>query len=323
MKRLAGILVIALLAGGAAYWWLQVKSNDGPAPFLGYVEADTLLVAPKATGRLVTLAVEEGATIAAGAPLFALDDADEAAAIDEAAARLDRARAQLADLRAARQRPPEIEALEARRQEARAALDLSRSELARQQRLNDQGVASEAQLDRARAAFRRDSSTLIEIERQIDAAQLPGREAEIEAAQAEVAAGTAALERARIAQAERHVAAPQGGRILDVYYRVGEVVPIGQPVVELLPPENVKLRFYVPERAIAGLTHGQRVAITCDSCPADLSGAITYIASQSEYTPPVIFSRQERAKLVFLVEARPTVAAPSLRPGLPVEVRPQ
>lgn len=322
MKRLVAILVVALLVGAATYWFLRLDSANGPPAFLGYVEAEPLLVAPKATGRLVTLAVEEGAVIDAGDLVFALDDGDEAAAIDEAAARLERARAQLADLRAARQRPAQIEALEARRQEAQAALDLSRAELARQQRLNEQGVASQAQLDRARAAFRRDRSALVEIERQIEAAQLPGREAEIAAAEAEIAAGAAVLERARIALTERRVAAPRGGRVLDIYYRVGEVVPAGQPVAEILPPENIKVRFYVPETAVAALSHGQRVAIACDGCPGDLGGTITYIASESEFTPPVIFSRQERAKLVFLVEARTAEPAPALRPGLPVEVRP-
>jgi HlyD family secretion protein len=111
--------------------------------------------------------------------------------------------------------------------------------------------------------------------------------------------------------------------VLDTLYRVGEVVPAGQPVIEMLPPENVKLRFHVPETAVARLAFDQTVAIACDGCPAGLTATISYIASEAEFTPPVIFSRQERAKLVFVVEALPTAPAPALRPGLPVEVRPR
>ena len=98
-------------------------------------------------------------------------------------------------------------------------------------------------------------------------------------------------------------------------------MPAGQAVVEILPPENVLVRFYVPETAVAGLQQGQSVGIACDGCAGDLSGRITFIASDAEFTPPVIFSRQERSKLVFLVKARPTSGLSMLKPGLPVEVR--
>lgn len=322
MRRLAGLVVVAVLTGAAGFWLWQAGAPDGPRPYLGYVEAETMLVAPKRTGRLVELTAVEGAVVAAGAPLFALDAEEETAAVKEAAARLDGARAQLADLRAARQRPAQIDVLEAARRQAEAALDLSRAELERQQRLYQKGVISEARLDQARTTFRRDRSALAEAARTIEAAQLPGREAEIDAAAAEVEASTAALTRARIVLADCSVAAPRGGRVLDILYRVGEVVPAGQPVVEVLPPENILVRFYVPEPAIAGLVYGQRIAIACDGCPAGLTGEISFIASEAEFTPPVIFSRQERAKLVFLVEARPAASTPALKPGLPVEVRP-
>jgi HlyD family secretion protein len=323
MKPIPVLLAVAAVAAGAVAAWRFLPGDRGPAPFLGYVEADTMLIAPKQTGRLVSVMPEEGDEVAAGAALFALDADDERAAIAEASARLEQARAQLEDLRAARQRPAEIEALQAQRESARATVDFSRSELERYDRLFKRGVSSEARLDQARTAFRRDSSTLSEIERQIEAARLPAREHAIAAAESAVAAGNAALQRAQISLAERSVAAPRAGRVLDVIYRPGEIVPSGQPVLEILPPENVKVRFYVPETAVSGIRQGTTVAIACDACPPGLDGTVSYVASRSEFTPPVIFSRQERAKLVFLVEAKPTGAAPptALRPGLPVEVR--
>lgn len=322
MSRMIGILIVMVAAGAAAYWVLQPDRAQGPQPFLGYVEAETLLMAPKQSGRLVELTVSEGAVAAADAPLFALDADSQNAAVEEAAARLGQARARLADLRAARLRPAEIEMLKARRRAAEAALEQSRTELKRQQRLFPQGVSTEAQLDQARTSFQRDRNAVAEVEWEIEAARLSAREAEINAAEAEVEAGAAALKRVRVALAERKVSASHGGRVLDILYQVGEVVPAGQPVVEVLPPESIRVNFYVPEPAVAGLTYGQRVAISCDGCPGDLTGEISFIASETEFTPPVIFSRRERAKLVFLVKARPTAAAPSLKPGLPVEVRP-
>lgn len=322
MKRIVGIVAVGALV--AALVWLALPGRStGSAAFLGYVEGESLLIAPKRPGRLVELSVAEGDRVDADQPLFALDADDERAAVAEATARLEQARARLADTREARRRPAEIEVLEARRRKAEAALDLSRTELERLRKLRARDAATQAELDRAQAAFKRDQSALAEVARNIEAARLPGRDAQINAAEAEVEAGRAVLERARIALAERKVSAPQHGRVLDVLYRPGETVAAGQPVVELLPPENLLARFYVPEAGIAGLAQGQRVTIGCDGCPPDLAGRITYIAGEAEFTPPVIFSRQERAKLVFLVEARPTSAAPSLKPGLPVEVRPQ
>lgn len=322
MRRIV-VLAAALAFVAAAVWLLWPDQADGPPPFLGYVEAETMLVAPKQTGRLVELAVTEGATVETGAPLFALDAETETAAVQEAQARLGRAKAQLADLRAAQQRPAQIDVLEASRRQAEAALELSRAELERQKRLFDRGVVAESRLDQATSTYKRDLNALAETERAIEAARLPGREAQVEAAEAEVEVAAAALEQARIALADRRVEARRGGRVLDVLYRVGEVVPAGQPVVEILPPTAVKVRFYVPEPAISRLSYGQPVEILCDGCPPGLAAAVTYIAPEAEFTPPVIFSRQERAKLVFLVEARPASPSEALRPGLPVEVRPQ
>ena len=106
------------------------------------------------------------------------------------------------------------------------------------------------------------------------------------------------------------------------FFRPGELVPAGQPVVSLLPPENIKARFFVPEAQIATLTVGQVVQLLCDGCGTPLAARISRIATQPEYTPPVIYSRGSREKLVFRVEAVPSPEqATMLRPGLPVDVR--
>src|SRR3546814_5176492 len=111
------------------------------------------------------------------------------------------------------------------------------------------------------------------------------------------------------------VTGPTDALVRQVLFRPGEMVPAGRAVVELLPPERLRLRFFVPEPERAKLHVGDAVAARCDGCPPDLRGRIVFIAPEVEFTPPVIFSLEERAKLVFLVEARPEGAGEGLAPG--------
>jgi HlyD family secretion protein len=112
--------------------------------------------------------------------------------------------------------------------------------------------------------------------------------------------------------------------VADTFFRVGEWVPAGQPVVSLLAPSAVRARFFVPEGVLGALTVGQAVQLQCDGCGAPMPARIDFIATQAEYTPPVIYSNAQRARLVFMVEARPTEArdAARLKPGQPIDVRP-
>jgi HlyD family secretion protein len=122
---------------------------------------------------------------------------------------------------------------------------------------------------------------------------------------------------------QRHVTSPVAGVVADVLARPGETIPAGGPVVSLLPPENIFVRFFVPEPMLALVHRGDPVALVCDNCPGNLTATISFIAPQVEYTPPVIYSEASRAKLVTLVEARPPLAqAVLLNPGQPIAVRP-
>ncbi|HEX3709913.1 MAG TPA: efflux RND transporter periplasmic adaptor subunit [Pseudolabrys sp.] len=117
----------------------------------------------------------------------------------------------------------------------------------------------------------------------------------------------------------RSVYSPGNGTIEQVYYRVGETVPPGRAVVALLPPQNLKVRFFVPEGLLPTIKYGEAVTVTCDGCDKGLTAKVSFIARTAEFTPPVIYSLDERAKLVFLIEARP--ANPEkLRVGQPVSV---
>ena len=160
-----------------------------------------------------------------------------------------------------------------------------------------------------------------ELQRDIDVARLPGRKDQLTAQQAQVEAARAALAQAEWKLSRKSVNATAAGLVYDVPYRPGEWVPAGSPVVRMLPPGNVKVRFYVPEAAVGALKNGQSVQIRCDGCAAPVAAKITYVSNEAEFTPPVIYSNETRRKLVFLIEARPTPEdAPKLRPGQPVEV---
>ena len=180
--------------------------------------------------------------------------------------------------------------------QAKASLALSEAEYARRQQLrNDQGVISAEELDQTRA--QRDAD------------------------QAQVESQTAALDKARWSFDQKQQFAPANAFVHDTLYRAGEWVAAGNPVVELLPPGNVKVRFFVPQAALPRIKPGQTVSVTFDGGQHAYSATVNYISTQAEFTPPVIYSRENRAKLVFMIEAKFSPAdAADLRPGQPVDV---
>jgi HlyD family secretion protein len=120
---------------------------------------------------------------------------------------------------------------------------------------------------------------------------------------------------------QRRVLAPAAGLVQDTFFLQGEWVPAGRPVASLLPPGNTKVRFFVPEPVLGTVQPGDTVRVACDGCPAPLSARIVFISRQAEFTPPVLYSRGSREKLVYMVEARPPLEdAARLRPGQPVDV---
>jgi HlyD family secretion protein len=127
------------------------------------------------------------------------------------------------------------------------------------------------------------------------------------------------LEWSKTRLARRRGLSPADGTIQEVYYRLGETVPPGRPVMALLPPGNLKLRFFTPETQLPRIKYGDIVAVSCDGCEQGLTAKVTFIADRAEFTPPVIYSLDERAKLVFLIEARPEHPE-KFRVGQPVTV---
>jgi HlyD family secretion protein len=293
---------------------------DGARPLQGYVEGEYVRVAAPFAGTLSELSVKRGDPVAAGAPLFALERENESAARREAGERLAAAEARLANLRSGK-RPPEIESAAEQLQQARAMRELSAANVKRQQQLFASGFISGAALDDARAQARRDEARVKELEAVVATARMPARVDEIRAAEADARAAREVVAQSAWRLAQRTIAAPAAGLVHDTYYVVGDWVPAGSPVASVLPPGNVKVRFYVAETALGRLKRGQTLTVTCDGCGAPVAATIAFIADRAEFTPPVLYSKENRSKLVYLVEAKPAPAdAARLHPGQPVDV---
>jgi HlyD family secretion protein len=319
MKRLIAVLVVGVIAGVAALLFTTYPANRDTV-FPGYMEADLVLVGSEQGGRIETLSVQEGDSVDKGDPIFTLESTEQEAEVAAAKTRVTEAEARLADARQQMQRPSEIEVLNAALAQAKALLLQSTLTLDRTQTLFDKHWVAQAQLDEAKAQHDRNVAAVAEAERRIEAAKLPNRSDLIDAAAASVETARHALEQAEKNIAKRQVFAPAGGTIEEVYFRPGEVVKEGQGVVALLPPGNLKVRFFVAEPVRATLHTGQTVNVTCDGCLSELTATVSFIAREAEFTPPVIFSQEQRKKLVFLVEARPTGDAVRLTAGQPVTV---
>lgn len=286
--------------------------------FSGYAEGDLLFIGPTEPGRVRVLNVAEGDATTAGQELARVEDDLQVADLAAAEAQLEEALAKLSDARDPLQRPQEIAVLEASEKRAAAALDLSRLEYDRQKALVAKGASSQAAYDNAQHQFQQNVAALDEARTRIAAARISQRAEIIAAAEHAVGAARANAAAARVRLDRRALKAPADGRVQTLYFRAGEMVPEGRPVLSLLPPGLVKIRFFVPEAALPGVSIGQSVTATCDGCPP-IPAKVSFIASAAEYTPPVIYSREERAKLVYLVEARPDDPS-AVRPGQPVNV---
>lgn len=250
--------------------------------WLGYAEGDNAFVAAPQAGWVAHMRVARGDAVKVGDILFALDDTSQTAARDQAEAAISMAEGQM--------------------REAEANLVLTQKELVRQSGLLRANAGTKQNYDVAKSNYD----------------QAVARVAQINAQEAQA---RAALANARYQLSERDVVSKTEGRIEDVYFRTGEYAPAMTPVVSILPPENVYVRFFVPETQFAQIRLGQRVSISCDGCQQGLTAKIAFIAQQQEFTPPVIFSNGSRDKLVFKVEARAPVGL-KLNPGQPVQVRP-
>ncbi len=318
--RLHKLSLRLCLLGLAAGLVLAGCSRQPTDTYQGYVEGKFVYVGSPQAGRLTHLSVARGESIAVNHPLFNLDQDPEAAAERQAAQLLRASQARLADLRTGK-RPAEIDVVRAQLMQAQASKQKSIEILNSYQSQYAAGGLALTDLIEARAAVETNTGLVRQFESELAVAALPGRDQQLKAQEKQVAADRAALAQARWKLQQKQIVSPRNGLVFDTLYREGEWVAGGDPVVELLPPENLEVRFFVPEPVVGKLKVSQNLSVHCDGCAADVPASITYISPQAEYTPPVIYSNENRSKLVFMVIAKPPVEkAAGLHPGQPIEV---
>jgi len=305
------LALVVLLAG---------CSHKQANTYQGYVEGKFVYISSPQGGRLTHLAVSRGETVANDRPLFSLDPEPEAAATRQAEYLLRVSQARLSDLQAGK-RPPEIEVTRDQLMQAlaekRKAIDILRS----YESQYAAGGISLTELISARTAVETNSALVRQIEGELVVDALPARDQQLKAQAEQVAADRAALEQVQWRLHQKEISSPRDGLVFDTLYREGEWVPAGNPVVQVLPPENLEVRFFVPEPLVGKLRLGQGILVRCDGCGSEIPATITFISTQCEFTPPVIYSNENRSKLVFMVVANPPVEkAPLLHPGQPLEV---
>jgi len=312
MNRFRPALLIAAVLAIAIVAWLVLRGSSEPRTLSGYIEGDDLYLAAPVAGTVASVSAIEGARVSPGDHLFAIAPATLTAQGQQAQANVTAAQTQIASAEAnARQADAEAAAAAADTQKARNDLDRLMSV-----RKDDAAAVAGKDIDAARAALSNAEARLVAARRAADA-----RRAQVAAARAQTEQAIGGRNEVAIRQDELSPPAPAAGRVDEVFYQPGEWAGANQPIVSILPDNKVKVRFFVPEKEVARYRVGRTVRFACDGCAAGLSATVRYVSPKPEFTPPVIFSRDSRDRLVFMVEAYPPHPG-TLQPGQPVDVEP-
>ena len=312
MTRWRSALVVVLVAVAALIAWRLLARTHREPTLSGYIEAENLYLAAPQAGTLSSINTVEGSRAQPGQRMFTIDPAALSAQGQQAAASETAARTQIASAAAnAQQADADVVS-------AAALADKARQDLARLAgvKRDDAAAVAGKDIDQAQAALREANARLTAARRTAE-----GKHAQVDVARAQANQAAGGQREVAIKVNQLSPTAPGPARVQDVFFQQGEWVPANQPVVSLIPDNKVKVRFFVPEADIARYRPGRSVRFTCDGCPGGLSAVIRYVSSTPEFTPPVIFSRDSRDKLVFMIEAYPARPA-GLNPGLPVDVVP-
>lgn len=285
----------------------------------GYVEADYVYVSAPGAGTIATIAAHEGQMVKAGEVLLILDSRQQEAMLRAAEARVEAARANAENL-ATGSREEEVAVVRASLDKAEADLALARSQSERSDKLLVEGLVPQAKADQDRATLKSAEAQAAQLRAELRVSELPARDPQRVAAEATLVAAEADADKAREDLADRTILAPVDGRIERVYFDDGEIMQAGTPALALLPAAALKIKFYLSESDRPAFALGQTLRVSCDGCAEGLSAEVSFFASDPQFTPPVIYSRDERKRLTFLAEA--TLGAGSiLHPGQPVTVR--
>jgi HlyD family secretion protein len=312
MKRARPIIIAIVLVAAAILLWRLLGGTDREKMLSGYIEGENLYLAAPVAGTVTSISAREGDRVGSGARLFTIDPATLSAQGEQARARVTEGGMQIAAAEAsAQQAQAEVSAASADAERARR--DLNR--LLAVRRMDPAAVAGK-DVDAAEAAMR-EANARVRAAREAAEA----RRAQVSSARAQTEQARSGVREVQIRVGQLAPAAPAPARVEEVFFQAGEWVNANQAVVSLLPDDRVKVRFFVPEQEFARYRPGRKIRFACDGCAAGMTARIIYVSPRPEFTPPIIYSRDSRDRLVFMVEARPERAA-GLMPGLPVDVAP-
>ena len=312
MKPGRPIVIIALVVAAAVAAWLLLMPSKRERALSGYIEGESLYLAAPVSGTVASISTVEGQRVVAGQQLFRIDPATLTAQGEQAEANVAAAQTQIGSAEAqAEQAAAEVSA-------AAADADKARQDFARLLSVKraDSAAVAGKDIDAARAALREATARVAAAQKTAQA-----RRAQVVASRAEAEQARGGAREVAIRVGQLSPAAPSPALVEDIFFQPGEWVNANQAVVSLIPDNKIKVRFFVPEPEVARYRPGQTVRFACDACGGALSARIAYVSARPEFTPPVIFSRDSRDRLVFMVEAYPTRPA-RLMPGLPVDVEP-
>ena len=318
MKQRLLVIALLLAAAGLIAALVLVPRLNRSNVLTGYVEGEPLYLAAPVSGAVAQVHVQRGDRVKAGDKLFVVDPKQLAAQRRQAEAEVGAAQAQAQDARKGL-RPVELAVYDANIIAAEARARDAAADMRRVEPLVRKGVYAPARLDDVRAALQTANAQLAAVRRQRDAAALGAREGQVEAADSRVAQAEAGLSAADARLSDLAPVAPSDGRVEEVFFQQGEWSVANQPVVSLLPDDRIKLRFFVPEQSLSAYRPGSVVRFACDGCAKGLTAKVTFVSPRPEFTPPIIYSREARDRLVYMVEARPSAR---LNPGQPVDVTP-
>lgn len=312
MSRARPFIIVALLIAAGIFAWLLLSGSSRPRTLSGYIEGQDLYLAAPMAGTIASISAVEGQRVAAGQHLFTIDPATLAAQGQQAEANVAAAQTQIASAEAQVQQA-EADVAAANADATKARQDLTRLLSVKH---DDSAAVANKDIDAAHAALLSANSRVAAAQKTAQA-----RRAQVAASRAQTAQAQGGAREVAIRVNQLSPPVPSNALIEDVYFQPGEWVNANQPVVALLPDNKIKVRFYVPETEVSRYRPGQTVHFSCDACKPDLTARIGYVSPRPEFTPPVIFSRDSRDRLVFMVEAYPTQPT-RLMPGLPVDVEP-
>lgn len=307
-------------AGIAAFALLLAACSDSSesTPHIGYVEAEWVYISASQSGWITQRTVSEGDRIDVDDILFELDKENQVAAIAEADSRIAQSIAEVFNLSSGA-RPAEIRALEAKLADAQARLELANSERDRILPLVERGAESSNRGEQVVANYAMALAAVTATTEEIDVAMLAGRTGVRDAATAGLQIAQTAKASAQIKLKERTITARVAGKVEQAFHHAGEYISAGMPVLAVLPTDGLKIKFFVSQAELPSLTLGKIVQAKADGQSEPVAAEVTFIATEAEFTPPVIYSNNAREKLVFLIEA--TAPADSgFHPGLPVDV---